>query len=386
MFRRSPEEMRVVILAPIGRDAALLARTLTASGMDVAVAGDADALIDLLTEGAGAAIIADEALSPIGIQRLAAWVAGLPPWSDPPFIVLTSSGVPTRETTQRAQELQAVGNMTLLERPVRPETVRLAARSALRARVRQYEVRSRQEELFQANADLEQFAHSASHDLREPLRSIGIASDLLALEYPHENAARAGELLRSIREGVDRMNGLLTDLLAYVHASSIMQEDLPPVPAQLAVDLALKNLTAAVRESGATVTVGELPAVTVRESHLTQLFQNLLGNAIKYRCPDRPPAIEVLATEAGGYWSFTISDNGIGIPERYHETIFGLFKRLHANSEYAGTGIGLAICRRIVERYGGKIWVESSPGKGSTFFFTIPGARHNEVVSGGELV
>jgi light-regulated signal transduction histidine kinase (bacteriophytochrome) len=238
--------------------------------------------------------------------------------------------------------------------------------------MRQYEVRSRQEALLQANADLEQFAHSASHDLREPLRSIGVASDLLARELPNESDERAGELLRSIRGGVDRMDGLLTDLLAYAHASSITEEELPALPAQRAVDTALQNLTAAIRESRATLTISELPAIKVRESHLAQVFQNLIGNALKYRQDDRAPAIELLATEAGGYWNFTIADNGIGIPAAYHNTIFGIFNRLHAHSKYAGTGMGLAICKRIVERYGGRIWVDSAPGQGSRFSFSIP--------------
>jgi len=303
---------------------------------------------------------------------LAAWIAGLPAWSDPPFIVLTSSGRPTRQTHERTQELQALGNLTLLERPVRPDTVQLAARSALRARMRQYEVRSRQEALLQANADLEQFAHSASHDLREPLRSIGIASDLLAREYPNESGERAVELLRLIRGSVERMDGLLTDLLAYAHASSIIEEELPAVPARRAVDTALMNLTAAIRESGAVITIGELPAVKVRESHLAQVFQNLFGNAIKYRRDDQVPAIELLAKEVDGYWNFIIADNGIGIPDAYHETIFGIFKRLHAHSKYAGTGMGLAICKRIVERYRGRIWVDSAPEQGSRFSFSIP--------------
>jgi signal transduction histidine kinase len=364
--------MRVIILAPIGRDAALLARTLTASGIDIAIATDADALLPLLAEGVGGTIIAVEALPPSTIQVLADWIAGLPPWSDPPFIVLTSSGIPTRQTNLRAQELQTLGNLTLLERPVRPDTVRLAARSALRARMRQYEVRSRQEALLQANADLEQFAHAASHDLREPLRSIGIASDLLAREYPHESNERAGELLRLIRGSVGHMDELLTDLLAYAHASSVVEEELPAVSARRALDAALMNLTAAIRESGASITIGELPAVKVRESHLAQVFQNLLGNAIKYRCDHRPPAIELLAKEVDGYWNFTIADNGIGIPETYHETIFGIFKRLHTQSKYAGTGMGLAICRRIVERYAGRIWVDSAAGQGSRFSFSIP--------------
>jgi signal transduction histidine kinase len=370
--------MRVIILAPTGRDAALLARTLTAAGIAIAIATDPDTLLTFLAEGAAGAIIADEALPKDSIGAVATWLAGLPPWSDPPFIVLTSSGIPTRQTNQRTQELQALRNVTVLERPVRPDTIRLAAQSALRARSRQYEVRSRQEALVQANADLEQFAHSASHDLREPLRSIGVASDLLTREYANNNDARASELLSLIRGGVARMDALLTDLLAYAHASSIPEEELPAVPARRAVDAALENLDAAIRESGATITIRELPAIRVRESHLAQVFQNLLGNAIKYRRDDRTPAIELLAKQADGYWHFTIADNGIGIPAAYQDTVFGIFKRLHAHTKYAGTGMGLAICKRVVERYRGRIWVESEPGHGSRFSFSIPAGADSQ--------
>ena len=364
--------MRIVILAPIGRDAALLASTLTASGIAVATATDADALLPLLIEGVGGTIIADEALRSSAIQTLAAWIADLPPWSDPPFIVLTSNGLPTRQTNQRAQEFQALGNLTLLERPVRPDTVRLAARSALRARMRQYEVRNSQEALLEANADLEQFAHSASHDLREPLRTIAAASHMLAREFPHDTSERAVELLRLIRGSVERMDGLLADLLAYAHASSIVEEQLPAVPARRAVDSALMNLAEAIRESGAIITIGELPTIMVRESHLAQVFQNLLGNAIKYRRSDQNPIVELLAHEAEGHWIFTVIDNGIGIPGAYYETVFGIFKRLHSHDQFSGTGMGLAICKRIVERYRGRIWVESDPGQGSRFSFSIP--------------
>jgi len=372
MFQRSPAEMRIVILAPIGRDAALLASTLTASGIAVATATDADALLPLLIEGVGGTIIADEALRSSAIQTLAAWIADLPPWSDPPFIVLTSNGLPTRQTNQRAQEFQALGNLTLLERPVRPDTVRLAARSALRARMRQYEVRNSQEALLEANADLEQFAHSASHDLREPLRTIAAASHMLAREFPHDTSERAVELLRLIRGSVERMDGLLADLLAYAHASSIVEEQLPAVPARRSVDSALMNLAEAIRESGAIITIGELPTIMVRESHLAQVFQNLLGNAIKYRRSDQNPIVELLAQEAEGYWIFTVIDNGIGIPGAYYEAVFGIFKRLHSHDQFSGTGMGLAICKRIVERYRGRIWVESDPGQGSRFSFSIP--------------
>lgn len=374
MFRRSAAEMRVIILAPTGRDAALLARTLAAADIDTAIATNAAALPALLAEGAGGTIIADEALPPDAIRALLTWLADLPPWSDPPFIVLTSSGMPTRQTHQRAQELQALGNLTLIERPLRPDTIRLAVQSALRARMRQYEVRSRQEALIQANADLEQFAHSASHDLREPLRSIGVSSDLLVRGTACNESA--GELLRLIQASVRRMDQLLSDLLAYAHASSISEEQVPLVPAGRALQAALENLDAAIRESGASITIGELPAVNVRESHLVQVFQNLLGNAIKYRRDGEIPIIEVTARAADGYWDFTIADNGIGIAPAYRETVFGIFKRLHGQSKYDGTGMGLAICKRIIERYRGKIWVDSIPGQGSNFTFSVPGGDH----------
>lgn len=220
--------MRMIILAPTGRDAALLEKTLTEAEIATTIATDLAALPALLAEGAGGTIIADEALPPETIEALAIWLADLPPWSDPPFIVLTSGGIPNRQTHQRAQELQALGNLTLIERPVRPDTIRLAAQSALRARMRQYEVRSRQEALIQANADLEQFAHSASHDLREPLRGIGLTSDLLLRGKACDDSA--GELLRNIQGSVRRMDQLLSDLLTYAHASSITEEELPPSP------------------------------------------------------------------------------------------------------------------------------------------------------------
>ena len=158
--------MRVIILAPIGRDAGLLANTLEELKIEAAIARDWHVLLEMLQEGVGAAIVAEEALSRESIDALSAWLSSQPPWSDTPFIVLSSAGRPTRESHRRAMEFESLGNFTLIERPVRPETIQSSVRTALRARMRQYEIRSRQEALIQANADLEQFAHSASHDLR----------------------------------------------------------------------------------------------------------------------------------------------------------------------------------------------------------------------------
>jgi len=372
MFRRSAREMRVLVLAPVGRDAALLAETLEATSIETTIAPDPAALLRLLGEGAGVVIIAEEALTPPVMEAVTKWLDSQPPWSDLPFIVLTSSGRPTHQDHRRAQELQALGNVTLIERPVRPDTVQSSARAALRARMRQYEIRSRQEALVQANADLEQFAHSASHDLREPLRSIAIYSELLAKNYEPVLDQRGQDFLALIQSSAKRMDVLLDDLLSYAHASSIPEEPLAPVHALRPLEAALENLSGAIRESDAQISIAEMPCVRVHESHLSQIFQNLIGNAIKYRKEDDRLQIEVSARLVERQWVFSVADNGIGVPPEYKETVFGIFKRLHTNSKYAGTGMGLAICKRIVERYGGRIWVESEPGSGSTFFFSVP--------------
>ncbi len=371
MFRRSALEMRVLVLTPTGRDAALLAATLAALQIETAISIDSATLLRMLDEGAGSAIIAEEALTPNLIQGLSAWLNAQPPWSDTPFIVLTSGGRATRESHFRAQELQDLGNFTLIERPVRPETVQSSVRSALRARMRQYEIRSRQEALIQANADLEQYAHSASHDLKEPIRSIGIYSDLLARSYGSLLDERGWKFLTFIQSSTKRMEALLSDLLSYAHASSISEDAVEPVQAACALEAALQSLAGSIRESDAQISVGEMPVVRMHESHLSQVFQNLIGNAIKYRKENERPLIQVSARGADGQWIFIVADNGIGVPPAYKETIFGVFKRLHPNTKYSGTGMGLAICKRIIERYGGRIWVESELEHGSQFFFTL---------------
>jgi light-regulated signal transduction histidine kinase (bacteriophytochrome) len=226
--------------------------------------------------------------------------------------------------------------------------------------------------LIQANADLEEFAHSASHDLREPLRSIGLYSDLLFRKYGRSLDQQAIEFLSLIRASAGRMQELLDDLLSYAHASSIAEPAVEPIDPTPPLDAALQNLAGAIQESNAKITIGDMPAVRMRESHLSQIFQNLIGNAIKYRKVGEDAQIELSARRADGQWTFRIADNGIGVPPAYKDTIFGIFKRLHPSSEYSGTGMGLAICKRIVERYRGRIWVESEPGRGANFFFSIP--------------
>ena len=228
-----------------------------------------------------------------------------------------------------------------------------------------------EDQLRRANADLEQFAFSASHDLQEPLRSIKVYSELLTKRHSDKLSGEALKFMNFLRNGATRMEILVRDLLTYTQARRF---DQPPevTDANEALKTALANLSDAIASSGAAIKSGPLPSVAVNGTHLQQLFQNLIGNAIKYRSPERLPDVRLEAEQQTGYWVFSVADNGIGIDPKYKETIFGLFKRLHSSDEYSGTGIGLALCHRIVDRYHGRIWVESESGRGSIFRFTLP--------------
>ena len=221
-----------------------------------------------------------------------------------------------------------------------------------------------------ANADLEQFAYSASHDLREPLRTVRIYCQLLKQTYAGKFDSEADAMLGYCVDGAGRMNALIDDLLAYIQASSDSGTTLEAVSLESALAEVLLNLAAAIAETGAAISHDPMPAVRVASVHAQQLFQNMIGNALKYRST-APPVIHVGARKEGTAWIFSVQDNGIGIAPEHHQRVFELGKRLHTTSEYQGTGIGLAICKKLVERYGGRLWVESELGKGSTFFFSI---------------
>jgi PAS domain S-box-containing protein len=233
-----------------------------------------------------------------------------------------------------------------------------------------HEQKEKEEDLRRANNDLQQFAYSASHDLQEPVRNVAVYSELVAKRY-HDVLDADGQLfLGFLTEGGRRLAMLINDLLAYTKAG-VVEGELKPVDSCAVLKHTLSDLAEAVRESKATVEYGPLPEVFIGETHLQQLFQNVIGNALKYRKVEAPH-IHISAVDEGAAWRFSVEDNGIGIDSQYKEKIFGIFKRLHRNEKYSGTGIGLAICQRVVERYGGRIWVESVPGQGATFFFTIP--------------
>jgi PAS domain S-box-containing protein len=232
------------------------------------------------------------------------------------------------------------------------------------------ELARRTAELQRSNAELVRFAYIASHDLQEPLRTITSYVQLLARRYQGKLDADADELIHYVVEGANRMRQLIQGLLAYarVHTRGDIFE---PVALEEILAEALDGLGLALRESGATVTHGPLPVVSADPAQVGQVFSNLIANALKFRSAE-PPAVDIRAKRRNDEWILSIRDNGIGIDPQFFDRIFIVFQRLHGIAEYPGTGLGLALCKRIVERHGGHIWVESRPGGGSTFFFMLP--------------
>ena len=231
--------------------------------------------------------------------------------------------------------------------------------------------------LERSNQELEQFAYVASHDLQEPLRMVASYCQLIERRYANAVDDEGREFIGFAVDGANRMQSLINDLLTYSRVGR-QDQNLERLASGKIVEHALSNLQAALEESGTRVTVGMLPSVRGDASQLMRLFQNLMGNAIKFR-GERAPEIAVGA-EPGpdGEWVFSVKDNGIGIDPRHADRVFAIFQRLHSRQEYPGTGIGLAVCRKIVERHGGRIWLESTPGEGTTFFFTLPADTSEE--------
>lgn len=287
---------------------------------------------------------------------------------DPPFIIISGTvgeDIAVAAMKAGAHDYLRKGRLARLipaiERELREVQVRRERQQA------EAHLKQTLADLARSNADLEQFASAVSHDLQEPLRGVSGTVQLLQRRYQGQLDARADEIIEHAVERVSRMQALIRDLLA---RSRVSRQGQPfgPVDCTLTLEKASANLTAAMEESGAVISHDPLPSVMAAP---TQLFQNLMGNALKFR-GDRPPTVHLSATRQAGGWQFAVRDNGIGIDPADAERIFGVFQRLHTHRDYPGTGIGLALCKKIVERHGGRLWVESKPGQGSLFYFTLP--------------
>jgi light-regulated signal transduction histidine kinase (bacteriophytochrome) len=263
------------------------------------------------------------------------------------------------EVANRTEELRDTNARLAVELDERRQTEQRLARYA--------------GDLARSNAELEQFAYVASHDLQEPLRMVASFTQLLARRYRGKLDQDADEFIGFAVDGATRMQTLINDLLVYSRVGT-WGKPFAPTDLNVVLQQALDNLTTSIEESGAVVSSGPLPSISGDEVQLIQLFQNLLGNAIKFR-GSQAPQIQISAEKQGTQWVFAFRDNGIGIAPEHQKRIFMIFQRLHLRSEYPGTGIGLAICKKIVERHGGRIWLESQGNHGSTFYFSIPEER-----------
>ncbi|MDQ1565157.1 MAG: hypothetical protein QOF96_37 [Actinomycetota bacterium] len=323
-----------------------------------------------LVEVAGAGLVAAALAGLVLWRSLSHWVLG----------PLDSLGDQTRRVTagefDRPIEpvgppeiMRLAGDTDAMRRQIRAELAAMEdARELLAAQ--KEELTAQAEELARSNADLEQFAYVASHDLQEPLRKVTSFCQLLQRRYQGQLDERADQYIEFAVDGAKRMQALISDLLAFSRVGRTTEEFVD-VDCEDSLDRALRNLEAAIEDAGAEVVRHPLPTVKGDPSLLSALFQNLVGNAIKFRS-DAPPRIEVSAEQIDGEWSFRVADNGIGIDETYADRVFVIFQRLHAKELYPGTGIGLALCKKIVEFHGGRIWLDTAVGSGTTVCWTLP--------------
>lgn len=276
---------------------------------------------------------------------------------------------------------QPLGLLGLFTRQALPVEV-LAPLSILAEAIAQGIERSRAQEalaghaaeLQRSNAELQQFAYVASHDLQEPLRVVASYTQLLARRYRGRLDADADDFIEFIVDGVSRMQELINDLLTYSRVGTRGGEPAPVDCGAVLADV-LANLRASIEQTGARVTRDALPRVQVDGTQLMQVFQNLIGNALKFHRPGTSPRVHVSATRDGDEWTLTVADDGLGIAPEFHDRVFVIFQRLHTRDRYPGNGIGLAVCKKIVERHGGRIWIESRPGEGASIHFTLPAAE-----------
>jgi PAS domain S-box-containing protein len=287
---------------------------------------------------------------------------------------ILKNGLGAVETRWRRKD-GTVFDVLLSSSPVDPsspyDNVSFIALDITKLRENEKALKDNAERLKRSNEDLERFAYVASHDLQEPLRNVISFTQLLERRYKGQMGAEADEYIRFTVDAGKRMQTLITDLLEFSRVAT-RGSAMSLVDAERILAEVLANLQTRIEESGAVITCDSLPRVKADPSQLMQVFQNLIANAIAFHNEGVPPRIHIAAETSNGMVQFSVADNGIGIEPQYFERIFVIFQRLHGRERYPGTGIGLALCKRIIERHGGRIWVESEPGKGSTFFFTLP--------------
>ena len=402
--------MRVLIAALIRKDALLTSAFLKEAGIASLICDTLDAVCVEMKNGAGALLLAEETLTSNEVQLLNAVLRQQPPWSDWPIIVTRRAGEDSPETKLATM---LIGNVILLERPMRVTTMVSTVSTALRSRERQYQARDylaereqitqeiralnteleqrvlertreleesnraltrRTEDLVRINVELERFAYISSHDLQEPLRTVSSYVKLLAKRYKGRLDQDADDFIGYAVDATERMRNLIRDLLKYSLAGSRQMKS-EPADCNAVVAEVLITMKSPIEDSGAAVIIGFLPIVKGDSIQLALVCQNLVANALKFRRKETP-RIHIAAQQQGAEWLFSVSDNGIGIEPEYLARIFEIYKRLHTQEEYAGTGIGLAICKQIIEAHNGHIWAESVLGKGSTFCFTLPALNH----------
>jgi signal transduction histidine kinase len=373
------DDLTTIVWMPVGQDASLVCGLLDQAAISCTRCCSAGEICATLEAGTlGAAILAEEALDGEAVREIGDALRQQPSWSHLPIVLLTFGRNSTEASLYRLECMRALGNVTLLERPLRKMTLLASVRSALESRQRQFETRDHirqlqeaQQNLVQANSDLEQFAFAASHDLQEPLRMINVFTQLL-VERLDSSDTKAQEFANFIRSGVSRMELLLRDLLLYSRAIHEDREELhPTLNLGDPLEDAMRVMSMELQTANARVSFSPMPTVKGNRTQLSLVFQNLLSNAIKYAKTDVAPCIRIEAESKGGECLVRIRDNGIGFDPKYATRIFELFQRLE-NGSKPGTGLGLAISRRIIQRHGGRIWAESEKGKGSCFLFTLP--------------
>jgi signal transduction histidine kinase len=387
----SGPELVILILAPTGSDARHTAEFLRRASLPSLICRDMADLCHKAELGCGALLIAEEVIASTSVSMLLECLSRQPSWSDIPVVLITSGGESSQARLRRLKVFGPAGNVMLLERPFRPDTLVSALEVALRSRRRQYEVRDliaertrnsqelerlvreRTAALQETVAQLESFSYSITHDMRGPLRAMTSYAQILRKEFKTLPEAETQEYLGRIIESSHRLDRLIQDVLQY---SRLSRDDMPTETVD--VNKLLRTVIAeypVLLDHRQHITIDcSVPPVRANSAALSQCFSNLLINAIKFMPPDREPEVHIECEQSNHHVRVTVQDNGIGISPAYHDRIWGAFNRLHDNAAYEGTGIGLAIVKRAVERMRGKVGVESAVGQGSRFWIELPTA------------